>query len=170
MALYYIPLNYCYYYYNLKNDVQLDTQLPQSRRQVHDVLSAAESVRPISDFEVTCGPMTRPATLNSSATSSSNSTDFSSSSSSSSSIITLSNSTWTELAWTGMNKLTQLHDVFIGHARQRHDCIILGCSETRAVSARLVLNACISMWSFSIKFSSVQFKCCRQAFKIYTSS
>jgi len=54
----------------LKNDVQLVTQLPQSRRQVHDVLSAAESVRPISDSEVTCGPMTRPATLSSSATSS----------------------------------------------------------------------------------------------------
>ena len=68
----------------LKNDVQLVTQLPQSRRQVHDVLSAAESahVPPISDSEVTCGPMTRPATLSSSATSSSSSTDFSSSSSS----------------------------------------------------------------------------------------
>jgi len=34
----------------LKNDV---TQLPQSRRQVHDVLSAAESVPPMSDSEVT---------------------------------------------------------------------------------------------------------------------
>ena len=66
----------------LKNDVQLVTQSPQSRRQALDVLSAAESVLPISDSEVTCGPMTRPATLNSSATSSSNSTDFSSSSSS----------------------------------------------------------------------------------------
>ena len=60
------------------------TQLPQSRRQVRDVLRAVESVPPISDSEVTCGPMTRPATLSSSATSSSNSTDFSSSSSSSS--------------------------------------------------------------------------------------
>ena len=39
-------------------------------------------VPPISDPEVTCGPMTRPATLSSSATSSSNSTVFSSSSSS----------------------------------------------------------------------------------------
>jgi len=66
----------------LKNDVQLVTQFPQSRRQVHDVLSAAESVPPISDSEVTCGPTTRPATLSSSATSSSSSTDFSSSSSS----------------------------------------------------------------------------------------
>jgi len=65
----------------LKNEVQLATQLPQSQRQVHDVLSAAESVPPISDSEFTCGPMTRPATLSSSATSSSNSTDFSSSSS-----------------------------------------------------------------------------------------
>ena len=69
----------------LKNDVQPVTQLPQSRRQVHDVLSAAESVPPISDSEVTCGPVARPATFSSSATSSSNSTDFSSSSSSSSS-------------------------------------------------------------------------------------
>ena len=69
----------------LKNDVQLVTQLPQSRRQALDVLSAAESVLPISDSEVTCGHTTRPATLNSSATSSSNSTDFSSSSSSSNS-------------------------------------------------------------------------------------
>jgi len=64
----------------LKNDVQLVTQLPQSRRQVHDVLSAAESLPPISDSEVTCGPVTRLATLSSSAMSSSNSTDFSSSS------------------------------------------------------------------------------------------
>jgi len=63
----------------LKNDMQPVTQLPQSRRQVHD---AAESVPPISYSEVTCGPMTRPATLNSSATSSLNSTDFSSSSTS----------------------------------------------------------------------------------------
>ena len=47
----------------LKNDVQLVTQFPQSRRQVRDVISAAESVPPISDSEVTCGPMTRPATL-----------------------------------------------------------------------------------------------------------
>ena len=62
----------------LKNDVQPVTQLPQSRRQVLDVLSAAESVLPISNSEVTCGPMTRPATLSSSAKSSSNSTDFSS--------------------------------------------------------------------------------------------
>ena len=62
----------------LKNDVQLVTELPQSRRQVHDVLSAVESVHPISDSEITCGPMTRPATLSSSATSSSNLTDFSS--------------------------------------------------------------------------------------------
>ena len=38
--------------------------------------------RHLSDYEVTHGPMTRPATLSSSATSSSNSTDFSSSSSS----------------------------------------------------------------------------------------
>ena len=65
----------------LKNDLQPVTQLPQSRRQVHDVLSAAEPVPPISDSEVTCGPMIRPTTLGSSATSSSNSTDFSSSSS-----------------------------------------------------------------------------------------
>ena len=41
----------------LKNDMQLVTQFPQSRRQALDVLSAAESVLPISDSEVTCGPM-----------------------------------------------------------------------------------------------------------------
>jgi len=35
-----------------------------SRRQALDVLSAAESVLPISDSEVTCGPMAKPATLN----------------------------------------------------------------------------------------------------------
>jgi len=61
----------------LKNDVQPVTQLPQSQRQVHDVFSAAESMPPISDSGVTCGPMSRAATLSSSATSSSSSTDFS---------------------------------------------------------------------------------------------
>ena len=71
---------------NVYTFVRNVTQLPQSWRQVHDVLSAAESVPLISDSEVTCGPMTRPATLSSSATSSSNSTDFSSSSSSSSNV------------------------------------------------------------------------------------
>jgi len=35
-----------------------------------------------------------------------------------------------------LNKLTQLHDAPIGHARQRHD--VIGCSETRTVG-RLVL-------------------------------
>jgi len=44
---------------------------------------AAESVTPISDSVVTCGPMSRPATLSSSAMSSLNSADFSSSNSSS---------------------------------------------------------------------------------------
>ena len=47
-------------FYDCVRDVQLVTQLPRSRRQVHDVLSAAESVPPISDTEVTCGPMRRP--------------------------------------------------------------------------------------------------------------
>ena len=47
----------------LKNDVQLVTQFPQSRRQALDVLSAAESVLPISNSEVRCGPTTRPATV-----------------------------------------------------------------------------------------------------------
>ena len=37
---------------------------------VHDVPRAAESVRPISDSEVTRGHVTRPATLSSNATSS----------------------------------------------------------------------------------------------------
>ena len=40
----------------LKNDVQPVTQLPQIRRQVLDVLSAAVSVPPISNSEVTCVP------------------------------------------------------------------------------------------------------------------
>jgi len=47
----------------LKNDVQPVTKLPQSQRQVHDVLSAAESMPPISDSGVTCSPMTRPEHL-----------------------------------------------------------------------------------------------------------
>ena len=34
---------------------------------------------------------------------------------------------WTELT---CNKSTQLHDTFIGHARQRN--VLIGCIETRA--------------------------------------
>ena len=41
---------------------------------------------------------------------------------------------------TDQNKLTHLHDAFAGHARQLHD--LIDCSETRTVSARLVLNTC----------------------------
>jgi len=41
----------------------------------------------------------------------------------------------TELTW---NKSTQLHDAFIGHARQRHH--LVGCSETRSASAQRVLD------------------------------
>ena len=35
------------------------------------------------------------------------------------------------------SKSTQLQDAFIGHARQRHD--VIGCGETRTVSAQSVL-------------------------------
>jgi len=53
-----------------------------------------------------------------------------------------------ELNWTELtcNKSTQLHDAFIGRARQRHD--VIGCSETRSV---------IANWSL------VQFMCCEHA-------
>ena len=41
------------------------------------------------------------------------------------------------------NKSTQLHDAFIGHARQRRD--LIGCSETtrRTFGARRVVNTCM---------------------------
>jgi len=46
--------------------------------------------------------------------------------------------------------------------------VLIGCSETRTVSARPVLNACIrsarSNWSVrQLQFSSVEFMCCEQA-------
>jgi len=50
------------------------------QRPVHDALSAAESVHPSLDYEVTYGLMPSLATLRNSATSSSNPMDFSSSS------------------------------------------------------------------------------------------
>ena len=54
-------------------------------------------------------------------------------------------STWTSLNWPKLtcNESTQLHDAFIGHARHRRD--LIGCSETRAVSAQPVQDARIRM-------------------------
>jgi len=45
-------------------------------------------------------------------------------------------STRTELTSTDLQQLDQLHDAFIGRARQRHD--LIGCSETRSVGAQSV--------------------------------
>jgi len=53
----------------------------------------------------------------------------------------------TELA---CNKSTQLHDAFIGHARQLHD--LIGCSETRTFGAP------VGMYVFRTEF--VQFSSC----------
>jgi len=68
---------------------------------------------------------------------------------------------WTEL--TCINS-TQLHDAFVGHARQRHD--LTGCSETRTVRAQQVLDTrgC-SHWSLRTggQFSWVQFVCCEHS-------
>ena len=54
-----------------------------------------------------------------------------------------SHSACTELTWPELtcNNSTQLHDAFIGRARQRHD--LIGCSETGAGVARRVLNTCV---------------------------
>jgi len=55
------------------------------------------------------------------------------------------------------NKSTQVHDAVTGH--DLSDCV-----ETRIVGARSVLNTCIPMRLFRLKFtnsfSSVQFMCC----------
>ena len=51
------------------------------------------------------------------------------------------------------DKSTQIHDTFIGHARRCRATI--GCSETRTVGARSVLNTCISVRPFATEFSSV---------------
>jgi len=45
-----------------------------------------------------------------------------------------------ELTW---NKSTQLHDAFIGRARQRHD--LIGCSETRSVGAQSSLSSSFNL-------------------------
>ena len=57
------------------------------------------------------------------------------------------------------NKSTQLHDAFIGHARQRHD--LIGCSETRTVSA---LNTCFPMRLFILEFANCSTVRCEQTF------
>ena len=75
-------------------------------------------------------------------------------------LFTANEQNWPDLTLTDLNKSTQLHDVFIGHAHQRHDYLLIDCSETRTVSARLVLNACIPMLLFTMEFSAVQFSLC----------
>jgi len=56
----------------------------------------------------------------------------------------------TELTW---NKSTQLHDAFIGHARQRHH--LVGCSETRSASAQRVLDTRVPLRLPTLQFQSV---------------
>jgi len=54
------------------------------------------------------------------------------------------------------NTTTQLQDAsrcVIGRARERHDSI--GCSETRTVGARRVLDTCIPTRLFTLEFISV---------------
>ena len=62
--------------------------------------------------------------------------------------------TRTELNWTDLNKSTQLHDSLrAGYVRQRHTThcyALIGGSEIRKASARLVLNACIPMRPFTV--------------------
>ena len=54
--------------------------------------------------------------------------------------------------WTDLNKSTQLLNAFNGHAYQRHNYIaLIGCSETRPVSAQLVLNTFIPMRLFTLE-------------------
>ena len=65
----------------------------------------------------------------------------------------LVHSTWTKLNWSELswnrlnwpavacNKSTQLHDAFIGHARQRHD--LIGYCETRTASVQRVLGTIV---------------------------
>jgi len=49
-------------------------------------------------------------------------------------------------------KSTQLHDAFIGHARRRHQ--LIGCGETRTVSARPVLNTRTPVLLFILEFAN----------------
>ena len=51
---------------------------------------------------------------------------------------------WTELT---RNKLTQLHDAFVGHARQRHD--LIGCSRTRTVGSQSVR----ALWTLPLEYT-----------------
>ena len=72
-----------------------------------------------------------------------------------------------ELNWTELigNKATQLHDAFIGYARQRHDhtSFWLAAATLERLSARLVLNTVVHTGIRDLEFSSVQFLCCGQA-------
>ena len=60
-------------------------------------------------------------------------------------------------------------------SRSRLCFVLIGCSETRTVSARLVLNTCITMRLFTLELENssprtgvswVQFTCCEQAFTV----
>jgi len=62
-----------------------------------------------------------------------------------------------ELDWTEptCSKPTQLHDAFIGHARQRHD--LIGCSETRTLGAQRILDTSrpIPVQPFTLEFANL---------------
>jgi len=68
-------------------------------------------------------------------------------------------STWTELNWPATSRPS-----YTTQARRRRDSI--GCSETRTVSARLVLSTGIPVRLFKLEFSSIQFMCCEQALHV----
>jgi len=76
----------------------------------------------------------------------------------------LVNSTRTELNWPATSRPSYIRDAFIGHARRRHDST--GCSETRTVGARLVLNRCGPVR----QCSSIQLVRCEQAFTRWSLS
>ena len=53
----------------------------------------------------------------------------------------MARSTRSELTSTDLNRSTQLHDAFVGHAYERHDFVLIGCKETGTVSARRVASS-----------------------------
>jgi len=63
--------------------------------------------------------------------------------------------------WKGGNKLTQLNDAFIGHARQRHD--LIGFSETRTVGVQpvraLLTFLLVGIHVFRTGVDSLQLRC-----------
>jgi len=68
----------------------------------------------------------------------------------------LKNKNVEKLNWIDLNKSTQLLSVFIGHARyaSRLHIVLIGCSQSRTVSARLVLNACTLMRPFTLELAN----------------